>query len=126
MFSNLFFESFQTWVLLTEWALCGAVILYLGSKLTRQADNIAEAFGLARGWVGLLLLATITSMPELVTGVTAVWLEQPELSMGNIYGSCCFNIAIISLLNVIREPSPKTSRRRRWKVSSAVSSRSGE
>lgn len=103
MFSQWFFESFPTWVLLAEWGLCSAVILFLGSKLTQQADNIAEAFGLARGWVGLLMLATITSMPELVTSGTAVWLEQPDLSMGNIYGSCCFNIAIISLLNIIRK-----------------------
>ena len=103
MFSELFLKTFPTWVLLAEWGLCGAFVLFLGAQLTRRADNIAEAFGLARGWVGLLLLATITSVPELVTSGTAVWLGQPDLAIGNVYGSCCFNIAIISLLNAVRK-----------------------
>lgn len=51
---------------------CLAVIGVAGVRLSRYGDIIAEKSGLSRGWVGLILLATVTSLPELVTGLSSV------------------------------------------------------
>jgi cation:H+ antiporter len=52
--------------------LCLAVIGYAGYFLSRYGDIIAEKTGMSASWVGLILLSTATSLPELVTGISAV------------------------------------------------------
>ncbi|MCH7873145.1 MAG: hypothetical protein IID33_15725, partial [Planctomycetes bacterium] len=64
-------------------------------------NTVAERMNLGAGWVGLVLLATVTSLPELVTGATATWLDNVDLAFGNIFGSCSFNITLIVLLNAL-------------------------
>ena len=81
-----------------KFAACLAIILFAGTKLAHYGDVIAEKTGLGRIWVGLLLLAAITSMPELVTGLSAIGLVGlPDLAVGNLLGSCLFNLAILGL-----------------------------
>jgi cation:H+ antiporter len=58
-------------------------------------------------WIGLVLLAAITSMPELVTGVSSVALVGlPDLALGTLFGSCLFNLAILALLDILYHPIP--------------------
>lgn len=91
--------------------ICVAIILFSGTKLARYGDAIAEKTGLGRVWVGLILLAVITSMPELVTGVSSVSLVGlPDLGLGTLLGSCIFNIAIITLLDVLSRQGPVLNR----------------
>jgi cation:H+ antiporter len=90
-----------------------AIILFAGAKLARYGDAIAEKTGLGRVWIGLVLLALITSMPELVTGVSTVALIKlplPDLAVGNFLGSCLFNLAILAVLDVLYRPAPLLSR----------------
>ncbi|MEE9583244.1 MAG: hypothetical protein V3W01_01100 [Dehalococcoidales bacterium] len=88
-----------------------AIILFAGAKLARYGDAIAEKTGLGRVWIGLVLLALITSMPELVTGVSAVALiELPNLAVGNFLGSCLFNLSILAVLDILYRPAPLLSR----------------
>jgi hypothetical protein len=64
-----------------QFFLCAGAILYAGSKLTHIADDISERTGLGRSWIGLILLATITSLPELITGISAVRLNDlPDIN----------------------------------------------
>ncbi len=94
-----------------KFAACLAIILFSGTKLARYGDAIAEKTGLGRIWVGLILLAAITSMPELVTGVSAAALVKlPDLAVGNLLGSCLFNLTILALLDVMSRPMPVLSR----------------
>ena len=87
------------------------VILFAGTKLAKYADAISEKTGLSRAWIGLVLLAAITTMPELVTGVSAVVLvEEPNLALGNFLGSCVFNLAIIAVLDIVHRPIPFLSK----------------
>ena len=105
-----------------KFAACLGIILFAGTRLARYGDAIAEKTGLGRIWVGLILLAAITSMPELVTGVSAVALVKlPDLALGNLLGSCLFNLAILALLDVIHRPAPVLSRASSRHVLSAVS-----
>ncbi len=90
-----------------KFTLCLVIILFAGTRLARYGDAIAEKTGVGRIWIGLLLLAAITSMPELVTGVSAVALVKlPDLALGNLLGSCLFNLAILALLDIIYRPAP--------------------
>ncbi len=94
-----------------KFAACLAIILFSGTKLARYGDIIAEKTGMGRIWVGLILLAAITSMPELVTGVSAAALVKlPDLAIGNLLGSCLFNLVLLALLDILHRPAPLLSR----------------
>jgi len=83
------------------------VILFVGTKLARYADAIAEKTGLGRVWIGLVFLATITSMPELVTAVSsAALVKLPDLALGTLFGSCLYNLTILALLDVLSRSTP--------------------
>lgn len=83
-----------------QFALCAAVILWSGVRLSRYGDVIAEKSGLGGTWVGLIMLATVTSLPELVTGASAVLVfDVPDIAAGDAIGSCMFNLVILALLD---------------------------
>lgn len=84
-----------------QFALCVAVIGFAGVRLSRYGDAIATLTGLSRNWVGMILLATVTSLPELVTGLSAVTVAAaPDIAVGDVLGSCVFNLAILALIDV--------------------------
>ncbi|MFC1943660.1 sodium:calcium antiporter [Chloroflexota bacterium] len=87
------------------------IILFAGTKLARYADAIAEKTGLGRLWIGLVLLAAITSMPELVTAVSsAALIKLPDLALGTLLGSCLYNLTILALLDVLYRGAPILSK----------------
>jgi cation:H+ antiporter len=74
-----------------------AVIVYSGSRLIRYGDLIAERTGLSRTWVGVAMVASVTSLPELLTGFGSVVVYRiPDIAMGDVLGSCMFNLLILS------------------------------
>lgn len=89
----------QIWFFL---AVCLLVIGVAGVRLSRYGDIIAEKSGMSRGWVGLILLASVTSLPELVTGVSAVTVAGvPDIAVGNVLGACVFNLGFIVVLDFL-------------------------
>ena len=75
------------------------LVIYFGNRLSQLSDIIGEKSGLGGAWVGLILVSAITSLPELVTSLGAIiLLHQPDLAIGNIYGSNCFNVTIFALV----------------------------
>ena len=88
-----------------ELIVCAAIIIVAGSLLSKYGDVIAEKTGLGRVWMGAILIAGITSLPELASGVSAVaWLDAPNLAAGAALGSCLFNLALIALMDLIYQP----------------------
>jgi cation:H+ antiporter len=101
-------------------AACLTVIGVAGVRLSRYGDIIAEKSGLSRGWVGLILLATVTSLPEMVTGLSAVTIAKaPDIAVGDILGSCVFNLLIIVLLDFLYRKESVYTRARQGNVLSA-------
>jgi len=94
-----FGDGLPTWALMAEIVLAGVVVVLSGSRLTLLADKVADKYNLGGAWIGLVLLATVTSLPEVVTGCTAVWVDQPNMAFAAIFGSCSFNIVLIVLFN---------------------------
>jgi cation:H+ antiporter len=85
-----------------QFALCVGLIGIAGSRLSRYGDVIAEKTGLSGTWIGLILLATVTSLPELVTGLSSVVLaDTPNIALGDVLGSCVFNLFIIMILDFL-------------------------
>ena len=93
-----------------KFVLCLVVILFAGTKLAQYGDAIAEKTGLGRIWIGLVLIAAITTMPELVTSVSSVALvHSADLALGTLLGSCCFNLSILALLDALYSRTPVLS-----------------
>jgi len=82
---------------------CVAVIWIAGVRLSRYGDVIAEKARLSRTWIGLILLAAVTYLPELVTGISAVALaNSPDIALGDALGSCVFNLLIVTVLDFLQ------------------------
>jgi cation:H+ antiporter len=85
-----------------KFAACAAAIGVAGAALCRYADVIAEKTRLSATWIGLLLLATVTSLPELVTGASAVTIaDVPDIAVGDALGSCVFNLAMLVVVDFL-------------------------
>lgn len=78
-----------------------AVVLVLASPhLVRSSAAIADATGLSTGFIGTLALATITSLPELVTIIAAVRIGAHDMAVGNLFGSNLFNTFALGLADL--------------------------
>lgn len=90
-----------------KFAVCAALIGLAGQVLTRYADTIARLTGLSRTWIGLLLLAITTSLPELFTGISSVAVaDAPNIAVGDALGSCVFNLVMLVLLDALSRDEP--------------------
>jgi cation:H+ antiporter len=85
-----------------EFALCAVAIAAAGFRLSRYGDVIAEKTGLSGSWIGLIMLATATSLPELINGISAVTVaDVPNIAVGDALGSCVFNLVILVVLDFL-------------------------
>ena len=87
-----------------EWVTAYVVppaFVVAGIVLVRTADAIAELTGLGKLLVGSILLAGATSLPELMIGLNAVWLELPDIAVGDLVGSSLFNLLILALADLV-------------------------
>lgn len=88
-------------------AAVAVVILIASHFLAKSADTIAEKTGLGRSLVGILLLATATSLPEMGTGISSIAMfGSPDLAAGDAFGSNLFNLLIIGLLDLYWRNGP--------------------
>ncbi len=94
-----------------EFAVCAAVILLAGSRLSRCAELIAEKSGISKGWVGLVLLAMMTAMSQLVASLSAAVVHDlPDMAVSGLIGSCMFNLMVIGLLDLTSKDRPVSYR----------------
>jgi cation:H+ antiporter len=88
-----------------QFIICAAIIIWAATLLAKYGDVIAEKTGLGRAWIGAILIAGVTSLPELASGVSAVvWLDAPNLAAGAILGSNLFNLALIAVMDLAYQP----------------------
>ncbi len=94
------------WQIWMEHGLCSAFILTAGWFLSWSGDVLAEKSGMGRTWIGLILLATVTSLPELFSGISSITIvDAPDILVGSLMGSCVFNLALIAVIDVAHRPS---------------------
>lgn len=76
--------------------IIGIAAIVVGSNITIDAAvYIAEVIGISQRLIGLTIIAFGTSLPELVTSMTAAWKGKSDLAIGNIVGSNIFNILFV-------------------------------
>lgn len=81
--------------------VCAIIIFFAGKRLSHYGDLLAELSGLGKAWIGLILMAAVTSLPELMVGISSVAIvKSADLAVGDILGSCAFNLGILSLMDV--------------------------
>ena len=93
-----------------KFIVCAAIIFYSGKRVAKYGDIIAEKTGLGGLWIGVILVAIATSLPEIFTGVgSTVFVNAPDLTVGNLYGANTYNLLNISLLDFLNKGSPLLS-----------------
>ena len=103
--------------------LAAVAIVISASFLASSADVIADKMGLGRLWVGSLLLAGATSLPELVTAVAAAIGGSAELAAGNILGANMLNMSNLAILLALfggREVFRQVAPQQTWVAGSAI------
>jgi len=89
------------WQAVGLFLLSAAVMVRAGSSLAGYADQIAERMRMSRLFVGTLMLAFATSLPELVTDITAARAGAPDLAAGDLFGSSMANMAILAIIDLL-------------------------
>ena len=103
-----FFEQFigTPGGLVLCFAAAAVVVVLSGVRLSLYGDALGERTGLGRGLVGLVFLAAVTSLPELVVSLTSVIrcidpFQGADLATGNMLGSNIFNLLILALAALV-------------------------
>lgn len=85
-------EVGKNWVIMII-GLCA--LIFSGHLIVESSQAIAISFGIEQSAIGLTLIALGTTMPELVTSITAARKKENDIILGNIIGSNIFNILIV-------------------------------
>ncbi|MBM7614759.1 sodium:calcium antiporter [Alkaliphilus hydrothermalis] len=81
--------------------LASLVIIWAGINLTKTGDQIAIDTGLGQTFVGTLLIAATTSLPELVASMFAIKIGAYDMAVGSVLGSNIFNMLIITATDAV-------------------------
>lgn len=83
-----------------------AGIILGGTLVVNSSTDIAISLGMSETLVGLTIVAVGTSLPELITSITAALKKQSEIALGNIVGSNIFNILFVLGTSSVISPLP--------------------
>lgn len=81
-----------------------AAIVFGGELVVSNASKIAISFGMSETLVGLTIVAVGTSLPELITSITAAIKKETDIALGNIVGSNIFNLFFVLGLTSVISP----------------------
>ena len=97
------FGSFPTWSVLLIYAVLAAGIVFFSKKLADYVDALDKKTKISGAFIGAVLLAAVTSLPELFTSISATLLvkDGEQLVIGNILGSNLFNLAIVGFALIL-------------------------
>ena len=84
-----------------QFLISSAILVVVGLKLAEFADVIAIRTGMGGLFVGAILLAASTSLPELLTTLNSFQLGEFNLAAGNLFGSNMFNMFMLGVLDVL-------------------------
>lgn len=87
-------------------AICGLAIVVGGGKLLVDgAVGLARSSGVSEAIIGLTIVAVGTSMPELVTSLVAAVRKHSDVALGNVMGSCIYNVLGIGGATALLSPT---------------------
>ena len=87
--------------------IAGIVGLYIGGELvSRNAQILARNWGMSESTIGLTVVATATSLPELITSIVAATKKNSGIAIGNVLGSNILNIFMVLGISALITPLP--------------------
>lgn len=86
-----------------QFILSAAILVYTAIKLAEFGDVIAVRTRLSGMFIGTLLIAGATSLPELLSAINAIAQESPNLAAGSMFGSAMFNMFVLAILDLIHQ-----------------------
>lgn len=84
-----------------EFLISAGIITFTSIQLARYTNVIGQRTKLGSMFAGTMLLATVTSIPEILTIIFAVRNNVPDLAAGNLFGSNMFNIMLLAVLDLV-------------------------
>ena len=99
-------EAPSIWKLIALTIAGLAVILVSSDYAVDAAVALAKIFNISDRVIGLTIVALGTSLPELVTSVTAALRGNADLAVGNVVGSCIFNLLFVLGTSALILPIP--------------------
>ena len=85
----------------------GVISLYIGGELvSRNAQILARNWGMSESTIGLTVVATATSLPELITSIVAATKKNSGIAIGNVLGSNIMNIFMVLGVSALITPLP--------------------
>lgn len=97
------------WALVAIFAVAAAAVWTAGARLTRVVDVLAVRTGMGHAFAGMLLLAGMTSLPEVATVGVAAGSGSPGLAVANLLGSCAINVLLLAALDPLAGRGAMTS-----------------
>lgn len=99
-------KSMKTWVAAV--AIVGGLgaLIWGGQLFVDSASAIARSLNVSDAIIGLTIVAFGTSLPELATSIVAAVKNQPGLAVGNVVGSCIFNVFFVLGASAVISPLP--------------------
>ena len=89
----------------------GIIGLYIGGELvSNNAQKLALSWGMSESTVGLTVVATATSLPELITSIVAALKKNSAIAIGNVLGSNILNIFMVLGVSSLIIPLPFDSK----------------
>ncbi len=82
-------------------AVTAVVLVLVAPYMVRSGAGIAEITGLGDGFVGMVLIAAVTSLPELVAMIAAARFGAYDMAVGNLFGSNIFNMFALAFADVV-------------------------
>lgn len=89
-------------LLIIGYIVLAAVVIYSAMELSNRVDELDKRTNIGGALIGGVMLAAVTSLPELITSLTSVLvIKDPGLAFGNVYGSNMFNMLIFAVIDII-------------------------
>ena len=84
------------------YVVLAVAVVIVSDKAGKYVDLLDKKTSLSGAFIGGVMLSAVTSLPELFTSISAtLFLDKPELCMGNILGSDLFNLQILAVLMIV-------------------------
>ncbi|MTI61537.1 MAG: sodium:calcium antiporter [Firmicutes bacterium] len=94
---------------LIGFSLSAVVIIFSGIQLTLTGDEISTVTGIDKTFIGSILIAAATSLPELVATIAAIRINAYNMAIGNVFGSNIFNMIIVFFADLFYTKAPVLS-----------------
>ena len=94
-------SSYPLWANALLFAVAGAIVWFAGTRLSRYLGEVSEITGIEQATVGMLMLGTLTSLPEIANVATSSYFDNPALAANNLLGSASINVVLLAVIDVI-------------------------